>query len=475
MEYRTLSAVELVSVGMQWRASSGDIDVTFEHLADMVAASEDPHILAPRLKLGHADTRFNSGTNHDPFNQDGAPALGKATNLRLTNDGATLVGDFVEVPAWLADAAPSAYPSRSAEWVFSVTTPGDRHYSAVLTAVALLGPVMPAVQDLDDLERLLTDGPADLVAAAVAPEGGTPVTPQPAASIDVGTIRQRFNFEWAASDPIDGEDTYWWWCRSIRLAPNEVIADDDEGGLWSIPFTTDGEDAVTFGEPQRVRETFVPIAASATARLSAFTSRADQQVAAAALERPDKPTKATASARPSTLEDRMDPAEIRRNLGLAEDASDDEVTAAFAAARGEEPEGDGEQEPPADPPAVDESAPAAAGDGTVVLDQEAYAQLRTDAQAGAEARRLQIGADRDREVEAAIASGRIPPARREHWRRALDADQEGASASLASLEPGLVPVGKETGVGASAGEGETGPENFNHLFPQLSAAGAKEA
>ena len=34
----------------------------------------------------------------------------------------------------------------------------------------------------------------------------------------------------------------------------------------------------------------------------------------------------------------------------------------------------------------------------------------------------------------------MPPARRDHWLAALDADEEGASVALAQLAPGLIPM-----------------------------------
>jgi hypothetical protein len=129
----------------------------------MVAANEDPLIRSPRVKLGHERIQLTpegvTGLgDYDPF-WSGEPAFGTVQNLRLANDGAKLVGDLVEVPAWLVSAAPSAYPNRSCEWVWDVQTEAGKRYSAVLTAVALLGIVQQAIKDLADLQRLLTVGP----------------------------------------------------------------------------------------------------------------------------------------------------------------------------------------------------------------------------------------------------------------------------------------------------------------------------
>lgn len=456
--YVTVTGVELISAGMEWSASTGSVTITMEHLADAVlAANEDPHILAPRLKLGHSDTRFNAGPDWDPFNQDGAPAFGRVENLRLANDGAVIVGDFVEVPEWLAAAMPSAYPSRSAEAVFDVQTPGDRRYSMVLTAVALLGTALPAVQDLEDLQRVLVEGPADLVAAAAA-EGTDRVSTRKgapaAASVSTDVVRRRFNYDWATSNPIEGLDTYWWWVRDIRLDPDEVIADDDMGGLWLVPFSTDGEDEVTFGEPIAVRTTYVPVAASGTlAPPPTVRMRHGQRELATALERPSKPRPAgAAGSRPDSEGSSMDPAEIRQLLGLAEDATDDDVREAMRLRAPEpaagdepdaEPEGDGEPAPEAVVP-----EPVAASADTVTVDRATWEAMRSGAADGQAARAEQLRVHREEVVAAAVADGRIPPARREHWLRQIETDP-GAEQVLAGLERGLIPV-TERGTAPSA-------------------------
>src|SRR3954452_19853019 len=106
---------------MNWRGMTGVYYVTLEHLADMVAAQDDPLIRPPRVKLGHTDVLFGALAGiHDPSPAatDGAPGFGTLTRLRVTQDGAMLVADLTEVPAWLAEAMPSAYPTRSAEWIW---------------------------------------------------------------------------------------------------------------------------------------------------------------------------------------------------------------------------------------------------------------------------------------------------------------------------------------------------------------------
>lgn len=308
--------------------------------------------------------------------------------------------------------------------------------------------------------------------------------PAHSASVDVGTVRQRFNFEWAMSEPVDGVDTYWWWARSIRVDPNEVVADDGEGNLWSVPWSTDGEDAVTFGEPIRVRETFVPVTASGDgAAATAVVQRRRQRVlpGGAALEKPEKPDRSNPAASAATTQEEptmdVDTTLLRRRLGLADDATEEQITEALST----EPE-----EPAAGVPEEEveqrvETAVAAArqeerqkasasADGTVVFDKQAAEQLQADAKAGREARDEQISSDRDRAVAAAVEDGRIPPARREHWRKALDADPEGAAATLNGLDKGLIPV-TQRGSAASADDSSTDHSEGTGWFPSTQKEG----
>lgn len=165
--YVTVSGVELLTVGMDWPASPEPVTLTLEHLVDvMVAANDDPLIRRPRIKLGHSVLQptaegLRDLGDHDPL-WDGDPAFGSVENLALTNDGARVVGDLVEVPDWLAAAIPSAWPNRSCEWVWGVETEGGKRYSAVLTAVSLLGTRQHAIKDLADVRRLVEDGPDDM-------------------------------------------------------------------------------------------------------------------------------------------------------------------------------------------------------------------------------------------------------------------------------------------------------------------------
>lgn len=85
------------------------------------------------------------------------------------------------------------------------------------------------------------------------------------------------------------------------------------------------------------------------------------------------------------------------------------------------------------------AAPAPLPEGVVAVDAEQWSQTQADAALGREAREQQITATRVATVDNAIAAGKIPPARKEHWLNLLEADP-GASAVLDSLAAGTVPL-----------------------------------
>ena len=123
--------------------------------------------------------------------------------------------------------------------------------------------------------------------------------------------------------------------------------------------------------------------------------------------------------------------EVRNRLGVPEEADLDEngVLAALdeVLAEGTSEPATGKQETPA--------APA----GTVLMDETEHADLMAAARAGREALDARAQADREKLVNDAVADGRIPAARRDHWTAQLKADP-GAGDVLANLAKGTIPV-----------------------------------
>jgi len=135
-------------------------------------------------------------------------------------------------------------------------------------------------------------------------------------------------------------------------------------------------------------------------------------------------------------------ATMRTKLGLAANASEDDIVKSVAEVMDEFVKDDSPQ------------AGATLPKGTVAVDPAMLEQLKADAASGREAREQQRAEHRERLVQAAVADGRIAPASRDKWLTALKNDPDG-EANLASLAPGLIPVselGHSTNDGSDAAD-----------------------
>lgn len=507
----TVPNVELLEVGEDWATSTGVFSFTAEDLQSAITSQEDPGVRTPVLKLGHVDPRF-----------DGQPSLGRIQNMRVENNGQTLVGDLVGVPGWLAAVMGSAYPRRSIEGWFQWETRTGNEWPFVLTGLALLGDSYPAIDTLEDVQALWGSEPPPLypvteVAAmqASAPDpthekqiratrleedpvkvkqgtvaGHVAAAAGVAASVAVEDVRRAYY------DSLDGSQ-YWWWIRAVMLDPTELIVDDDEGGLYRVSFSTDG-DAVTFGEPQAVKIEYVNVAAGAMS-VAAAAPRipvADgQQVAAAytspgAAGRPKaaaagtpagtveasgtvtetEPDTATATPTGGSMTDEQRAA-LRAAHGLPATATDEEIMAAVVAsvqttADGQQPTDDGNpasqpETPATDPAATPATTPDAAPtapegvtlpEGMALIDQATLDQLLSGNAAAQELVSAARQRERDELLDGAIRAGKFPKARRSHYEAAYAADPAGTRSMIESLASGLVPV-QELGVTVAEGEG----------------------
>ena len=223
---RDVPDVELLKVG-EGPASTGTLQVTAADLAAAVRAAQASSVARPVIKLGHTDPRF-----------DGEPAVGFVDNLRLSQDGSTLVGDLRGLPAWLADILPSAYPNRSIEGSFNYRDQTGVIHAFALTGLALLGVSPPAVGTLSTLRDVAAlydvaagrDGP-DAGAVAIMPD-------KVMASASVEDVRRNFYEQGPGAGAF-------WWIEELFLAPPEVIAMDDEtGDLHKVPLAVDDDGAV---------------------------------------------------------------------------------------------------------------------------------------------------------------------------------------------------------------------------------------
>lgn len=142
---KTVAAVELSAIG-QWRAGTGTTTFTENDFRDAVGALTCPAVRRPVLKLGH-DEPDSAG-----IRWDGEPTVGWVDNMAYQEDTGKIVGDYVGMPAWLADILTSAYPDRSIEIARPYLCAVGHLHPAVITAVALLGVMPPAVGVIKSLQ-----------------------------------------------------------------------------------------------------------------------------------------------------------------------------------------------------------------------------------------------------------------------------------------------------------------------------------
>ena len=178
-------------------------------------------------------------------------------------------------------------------------------------------------------------------------------------------------------------------------------------------------------------------------------NRADSRTSRASTN-PDETTAGTTpeggSSMALTLSDEQETS-VREALGLAEDADATAIVdAILEIATAPEPEAE----------------PAALADGTVVVEAAMLEALQASARRGDEARTRQESDDRAALVENAIRTGRVAPARRDHWLAQLAADP-GVAETLASLAP-VYPVGQP--LGHDGVPQSTDDDVYTSLFPK---------
>jgi hypothetical protein len=170
----------------------------------------------------------------------------------------------------------------------------------------------------------------------------------------------------------------------------------------------------------------------------------------------------------------MDPKLLREKLGLAEDASTEDVTAALTALA-ERPEPDNVVPIAQVEEKVQEAVAAArveerekiAASGGQIIDEATLTELKAAAADGRKAREVQITASRETFIDTAIKAGKFPPARRDHFVSLMAADEDGTREYIDKLEAGVIPVDEIRG---SAENGETDVPTTTGWFSQLQEA-----
>lgn len=452
----------IASVG-DWATVSGDGVMTRDDLASAVAASHDPGFrAAPKGKPGHYDPRF-----------DGGPGIGRLVNMRLSDDGMDLIADVVGLFEWQRTLLLTAYTSRSVEAVRGVqSTATWRTYSFVITAIAWLGVEWPAVATLDDLEAWVSDeGPEaaqELVAASIRRDRDDDEQEDEVADRRKAPVRAAANIDQVRRDFIDWADEqsrYSWWIRELWLDPNYIIVDDDQGGLFRVPFTV-ADNAVTFGDAVPVEVSYIDatpakgeaVAASRPSFAQVYANRSDSRPATTTTQEGDD----------------MDTQSIIDLLDLPADTTDEQAQEALTKARaaaaapadgsdddqgdddaGDAAGGDGaDDDQDGDDDQVHASAAitAPAGldlpEGTVLVDATRFASMEQAVRELTSTRQAEVKASRDRMVDDAVRAGKLSPAQRADYRQLLDADPERTAKVLASLQP-TVPVEERGATGGT--------------------------
>ncbi|MBO0881555.1 MAG: hypothetical protein J2P17_14685 [Mycobacterium sp.] len=406
----TVPGVEVMRTG-KWNLSTGEWECTPKEIAAALDAHEKGILRKPVIRLGHNDPRFT-----------GDPAVGWLDNLRASADGQALVGDMVGVPEWLADILPSAYPSRSIEGLYDYTAPDGTEHEFVLTGLALLGATRPGVENLQSLQDV-----ARLFDIAAAGQVGGKVI-----EITIEAAEKPLTPGKSHADPgyLDRQGNQ---AKDGNGVPRYAL-DNAEQVRAALGYFEKNRDKEHYTAAQR-KEVFDRINAAAK-KFGVKVSAGDGGKTEAAAASDNEGGAVTAI-----------PDYLAEALGVDASADEETVKAKLA-----------ELVKPADEPKPE--AVAAAAGNIVTVEASALDQLKADAAAGRAARDQQIADDDESTVMAAIGQGKIPPARKEHWLKALKADREGNKQVLASLAAGLIPV-KETGhtgvagrVGSESGFGD---------------------
>lgn len=184
----TVENVPLMTTGQFNLFGGGEQIFTEEDLqAAAQAPVTDDSVKLPRQGVGHVSVL-----------DDGMPALGTYQNLRVKATGAdrhTLYGDLHGVPRWFAKIMPSAYPNRSVEGERNYVSDNGITHKLALTAVKLLGVVMPGISTLDDLRHMYGSEPPEgtqILASYMDPKNKVIIANPADDELEVqeGTVRQ---------------------------------------------------------------------------------------------------------------------------------------------------------------------------------------------------------------------------------------------------------------------------------------------
>jgi hypothetical protein len=179
----TIRNVPVAKVGPARLWKGGEREFTDAELIDAVAASNDPEIGAPRVKLAH-EHQLDTGE----------PSFGTYTDLRYDAEKRTVFADLKGVPVWLAKVLPTFYPNRSFEASENVST-STGAYKLAFRAIGSLGIKMPAIKGLSDLAHWATAEMPDGVTLNAAEGTDTPAWADTAIEPETGKSGEAINVD----------------------------------------------------------------------------------------------------------------------------------------------------------------------------------------------------------------------------------------------------------------------------------------
>lgn len=456
--------VEIAQTG-QWDISTGRVTLTTDDFANAIAALECPGVRKPVLKLGHMEAN-PSGTKK---RTDGEPAIGFVDNLATAESGHTLVGDYTGMPGWLGSILPSAYPDRSMEATWDFVCQIGHVHPLVVTAVSLLGVTPPGIGTLESLADVanlygvmasvpVTTGFSFSIQAKGVTEMPNPRPNEVAAGITTEDVRRQY---------YDGA-AYTVWIKEMSLDPLQLITVDEATNEYARVPVTLSDGAVTFGDPVPVEVEYVDTPATAAASRMVYASKDEsRQGFIPRVEKDLPPVKAIQRVHKASVQDDdkggtgMDPVQLRVALGLAPEASDDDVRTAFAAAH----------PTPTPVPPTPAVQPVAAGaphtgalpEGSMVIDSSVVRKLQEDAAQGVQAMAEIQKNRRDTIIRAAIEAGKFPPARREHYELMWDGDPVGTENHIGIMAAGVIPLKASGYAGTETYEAD---QSYFALYPE---------
>ena len=208
------------------------------------------------------------------------------------------------------------------------------------------------------------------------------------------------------------------------------------------------DEAVTAGLADRVD---VKAEASATASFDLRSFYASAPAAAAApLDPPGRSSEANPTRKESPMSDTLKAA-LRERLGITAELGEDGLMAALDEALAEQAD-------------TKPEAKAVAPEGTVLVDETAFAELQAKAKRADEAEKAATAQRRDQIIADAKTAGKITPATEDRFRALLDRDEAGTADLISALQP-VVNL-TERGDARESVEADTETTLYDRIYPK---------